>query len=63
LNDELMLFIDGEWIRAAGRQTQRVLNPATGAEIGQLPHATKADLDRALDAAKRGFEVATDSSV
>ena len=55
--DDLALFIDGEWLSAAGRETQKVVDPATGNEIGRLPHATRADLDRALAAAKRGFDV------
>jgi succinate-semialdehyde dehydrogenase/glutarate-semialdehyde dehydrogenase len=53
--DKLHLFIDGEWLGAAGRKTGDVINPATGETIGVLPHASKADLDRALDAAQRGF--------
>jgi succinate-semialdehyde dehydrogenase/glutarate-semialdehyde dehydrogenase len=53
--DKLHLFIDGEWLGAAGRKTGDVVNPATGETIGTLPHASKADLDRALDAAQRGF--------
>jgi succinate-semialdehyde dehydrogenase / glutarate-semialdehyde dehydrogenase len=53
--DKLHLFIDGEWLGASGRKTGDVINPATGETIGTLPHASKADLDRALDAAQRGF--------
>jgi succinate-semialdehyde dehydrogenase/glutarate-semialdehyde dehydrogenase len=34
-----------------------VINPATGEPVGTLPHASRQDLDRALDAAARGFEV------
>jgi succinate-semialdehyde dehydrogenase/glutarate-semialdehyde dehydrogenase len=51
----LGLFIDGEWI-TTGRETQAVLDPATGRTLGELPLATQADLDRALDAAERGFK-------
>lgn len=50
----LGLFIDGEWITAA-RDTHKVVNPATGDVLGELPLATPADLDRALDAAARGY--------
>ena len=32
-----------------------VLNPATRQAIGRVPHASPADLDRALEAARRGF--------
>ncbi|WP_326534336.1 NAD-dependent succinate-semialdehyde dehydrogenase [Pseudorhodoferax sp.] len=55
--DELFLFIDGEWIGAAGRDTSPVINPATGALIGRVPHARQPDLERALQAADRGFGV------
>ena len=51
----LGLFIDGEWI-TTGRETQAVLDPATGRTLGELPLATPADLDRALEAADRGFK-------
>jgi len=51
----LGLFIDGEWI-TAGRETQPVLDPASGRTLGELPLATPADLDRALAAADRGFK-------
>ena len=37
---ELSLYIDGEWLGAAGRATHRVINPATGEALGELPLAT-----------------------
>jgi succinate-semialdehyde dehydrogenase/glutarate-semialdehyde dehydrogenase len=52
---ELALFIDGEWLGAAGRKTQPVVNPATEEVLGQLPLASAADLDRALAAAQRAW--------
>ena len=52
---ELTLFIDGEWLGAQGRKTQPVINPATEEVLGQLPHASAADLDRALAAAQRAW--------
>lgn len=55
--DELFLFIDGEWIDGTGRETTAVTNPATGSVVGHVPHARKEDLDRALQAADRGFKV------
>jgi succinate-semialdehyde dehydrogenase/glutarate-semialdehyde dehydrogenase len=54
--EDLCLYIDGEFIQGGGRPTGDVLNPATGEVIAQLPHATQADLDRALAAAARAFE-------
>ena len=49
------LFIDGQWQNAADGRTLAVFNPATGQEIGRVAHASKADLDRALAAARQGF--------
>jgi len=50
------LLIDGEWCDAVSGKTQNVINPATGKPIGKVAHAGIPDLDRALDAAQRGFE-------
>ena len=52
---KLGLYIDGEWVGPEGRETQDVLDPATGASHGRLPLATVDDLDRALEASGRGF--------
>jgi len=54
---ELQLFIAGEWVSKGDRKSQEVLNPATGEVLGELPHATEADLDRALAAAEEGFRI------
>ncbi|MBK6650323.1 MAG: NAD-dependent succinate-semialdehyde dehydrogenase [Betaproteobacteria bacterium] len=51
------LFINGQWCDAADGKTIPVFNPATGLEIGRLAHASVADLDRALEAAQKGFDV------
>jgi succinate-semialdehyde dehydrogenase/glutarate-semialdehyde dehydrogenase len=51
----LALYIDGEWLSGGGRDAVPVLDPATGTSHGDLPLATAADLDRALDASQRGF--------
>ena len=50
------LHIDGAWIPAASGRTLTVVNPATGDAIGTVAHADRADLDRALEAAERGFK-------
>jgi len=51
------LFIAGEWMNAAARITEPVINPATEEVLGQLPHATIDDLDRALAAAQAAFKI------
>jgi succinate-semialdehyde dehydrogenase/glutarate-semialdehyde dehydrogenase len=52
---ELKLFIAGEWVSGQGRKTQPVVSPATGETLGELPHASAEDLDRALAAAQANF--------
>ena len=47
---KVRLLIDGEWTDGTSGKSQEILNPATGQSIGTVPHASKADLDRALDA-------------
>jgi succinate-semialdehyde dehydrogenase/glutarate-semialdehyde dehydrogenase len=49
------LFIDGVWGPAAAGRTLAVVNPATGEPIGTVAHADRGDLDRALEAAEKGF--------
>ncbi|HWL58886.1 MAG TPA: NAD-dependent succinate-semialdehyde dehydrogenase [Paracoccus sp. (in: a-proteobacteria)] len=52
-----MMFIAGEWCPASDGASQPVLNPATQEVIGHVPLATADDLDRAVEAAVRGFAV------
>ena len=51
----LELFIDGRFLSGEGRVTEPVFDPATARPIADLPHASTADLDAALDAATRAF--------
>lgn len=52
----LKLFIDGTWRSGEGRASEPVLNPSTGGVLGELPHASAADLDEALASSARGFQ-------
>ncbi len=54
---ETSLFIDGAWCKPAAGGSIPVVNPATGETIGAVAHAERADLDRALEAAGKGFKV------
>ena len=58
---DLSLYIGGEWLSSKGRDTQDVLNPATGGAHAGLPLASIDDLDRALEASERGFRVWRDT--
>jgi len=52
---QLQLYIDGTWSNGEGRKGEDVLNPASAKPLAHLPHASAADLDRALEAAQKGF--------
>jgi succinate-semialdehyde dehydrogenase / glutarate-semialdehyde dehydrogenase len=53
----LHMVIDGEKVFVGHRRTQKIINPATGETLGEVPLADTADLDRALDTAQRGFKI------
>src|SRR6266852_1875004 len=48
---QLGLYIDGEWLNGDNRAGEDVINPANEKVLARLPHASPADLDRALAAA------------
>ncbi|MFV0138224.1 NAD-dependent succinate-semialdehyde dehydrogenase [Streptomyces sp. HMX87] len=51
------MYIAGQWCEGETGRTAPIVNPATEEVIGEVPLATTADLDRALDAAAQGFQV------
>jgi succinate-semialdehyde dehydrogenase/glutarate-semialdehyde dehydrogenase len=54
---DLALYIGGAWLNGDGRHSEDVVNPATEKPLARLPHAGASDLDSALEAAKKGFEL------
>jgi succinate-semialdehyde dehydrogenase/glutarate-semialdehyde dehydrogenase len=54
---DVQLFIDGQWRNSADGRSIPVVNPATGETLGSVAHADIADLDLALAAAQRGFDI------
>jgi aldehyde dehydrogenase (NAD+) len=50
------LFIDGEFVPAASGKTFDTINPATGKTLATISDAGQADLDRAVQAARRAFQ-------
>ncbi len=54
---KLQHYIDGNWVAASSSATFDVMNPATNVAIAKLGLASKADLDKALAAADKGFKV------
>ncbi|MCI3243341.1 NAD-dependent succinate-semialdehyde dehydrogenase [Streptomyces spinosisporus] len=57
------MYIAGEWCEGGSGRTAPIVNPATEEAIGDVPLATIADLDRALEAADRGFRVWRGTSI
>lgn len=51
------LYIDGQSIQATSGETFTSINPANGEPIAQLGQASQADLELAIESAKRGFSV------
>ena len=51
------MWIGGERVGVSGRAVRPVINPAHGEAIGEIPVATRRDLDAAIEAAQRGFAV------
>jgi aldehyde dehydrogenase (NAD+) len=50
------LLINGEWVEAQGGRTFDTVNPATGEVLTQVASATTADVDRAVQAARKAFD-------
>ena len=50
------LFIDGQWVDAESGKTFTTPNPATGATLAEVAEGDKADIDKAVAAARRAFE-------
>ena len=49
------LWIDGKWVDSVGGGRTVVENPATGAKVADVADASRQDVDRAVQAAKRAF--------
>lgn len=53
----LYQWIDGQKMSGEGRTVSAVLNPFDGSVLGEMPHATAADLQAALESSERAFKV------
>ncbi|HEX3293685.1 MAG TPA: aldehyde dehydrogenase family protein, partial [Solirubrobacterales bacterium] len=57
------LYIGGEWVQPAGSETIEVIDSTTEQVIGRIPEGTPEDVDRAVNAARAGFEAWREVSV
>lgn len=49
------MFIDGKWVDASDGRTFTSMNPSTGDDWSEIPEASAADVNRAVEAAHRAF--------
>src|SRR5438034_8125090 len=50
------LLIDGQWVDAESGKTFATPNPSTGETLAEVAEADKADIDKAVAAARKAFE-------
>src|SRR6202522_630067 len=50
------MLIDGKWVNAASGKTFATYNPATGEILAQVAEGDRADIDAAVQAARRAFD-------
>ena len=53
------IFINNEWHKAANGKTFPVFNPCTGEEICQVEEGSRADVDKAVEAARKAFDISS----
>src|SRR6516162_97833 len=55
MRDYTRIYIDGAWSNPLDGKIMDVINPATERPAGQITLCTAADVDRAVEAARRAF--------
>jgi aldehyde dehydrogenase (NAD+) len=54
--EHLQFYIDGKWVDPAAPKTEDVINPANEETFARVSLGSKADVDKAVAAARRAFE-------
>src|SRR6202023_230683 len=60
--NRMQFYIDGAWVDPAVKKSTRVVNPATEEAMYEVALGSKADVDKAVVAAKRAFETFSQTS-
>lgn len=55
--DPSKCLINGAWLPPAGGETLPLVDPSTGAQIGEIARGTAEDIDRATEAARVAYDV------
>lgn len=56
MTNRMQFYIDGTWVEPAARKTWPVVNPATEETMYEIALGSKADVDKAVAAARRAFQ-------
>src|SRR6202163_2134975 len=56
MTNRMKFYIDGAWVDPAVKKTVPVVNPATEEPMYEIAVGSKADVDKAVAAARRAFE-------
>ncbi|MCA0933646.1 aldehyde dehydrogenase family protein [Lutimonas saemankumensis] len=56
LDNPAKMLINGEWVSAQSGETFKTINPADGSFLNEIPLAGNADVNTAVNAAKKSFE-------
>ena len=56
IGEDGKLYIDGGWAKSSGDDWIEAVSPATEEVIGRVPAANRADIDRAVAAARHAFD-------
>ena len=62
MRDYQNFYIGGRWVEPAGKTTFDVINPATEQVAGRIRFGEQEDVDRAVAAARKAFEIYSQSS-
>ena len=60
--NRMQFYIDGAWVDPVVKKSTPVVNPATEEAMYEIALGSKADLDKAVAAAKRAFEAYSQTS-
>ncbi|KAK6631238.1 Aldehyde dehydrogenase, mitochondrial [Polyplax serrata] len=52
-----MIFINNEWVKSDGGRSFETINPSTGETIARVQDGSKADVDKAVAAARNAFKL------
>jgi acyl-CoA reductase-like NAD-dependent aldehyde dehydrogenase len=55
--DQYKMYINGKWVDAESGKTYSVVNPATEEEIARIPLGDRADVNKAVEAARNAFPI------